>query len=301
MWVPVFECWCGGPMSGDSVTPIVCPNCGARIEQERGIFRCLDPVRRARLEPFLAQYRVVRQQDGYRVDRPEYYRSLPRTMSQDAQAAIWRIRRRTFQRLCHEVAAGGGRGRPTVLDLGAGSGWLCHRLARLGCRPVAVDLLADDEDGLGARHYYDARFACVQADFDCLPLAPHQFDVVIFNGSLHYAPDVEATLERAERMLARGGRLIVADSPTFVHDADGLAMRARQRERLRREYGVESPVEPGEGFLLLSRLDGCAAAMGRSTRFFETPDGWRARLRRLAAPPRPGAPRGPRFGVWIAA
>jgi SAM-dependent methyltransferase len=288
-------------MPAKAGAPVVCLECGRVLPREQGMFRCLDAEQRARIEPFLAQYRVVRQQDGYRADRPEYYRALPRSAPDDAQAGVWRIRQRTFERLRREILARWAGSAPAVLELGAGSGWLCHRLAALGCRTVAVDLIDDEQDGLGACRHYDESFARVQADFDRLPFAPHQFDFVVFNGSLHYAPDVAATLKRAERMLARGGWLIVADSPTFVDPGHGVAMTARQRERLRRQCGVETPVQPGEGFLTLSRLQVCAAEMGRSPRFLETDDGWRSRLRRIAAAAGRRRPVPPRFGLWIAA
>jgi SAM-dependent methyltransferase len=193
-------------------------------------------------------------------------------------------------------------GAPAVLDLGAGCGWLSHRLAQLGCRSVAVDLLADDRDGLGACRHYDATFICVQADFDALPFAPAQFDVVVFNGSLHYAPDVDATLRRAASMLRDGGRLVVIDSPMFESEADGAAMRQRDRDRLRTLHGLESPIQPGEGFLTFARLAASAASTGhRSPKFFATHDGWRRRLMRAAAASGMTDARPARFGVWVAA
>ena len=37
-----------------------------------------------------------------------------------------------------------------ILDLGAGNGWMSYRLALQGHLPIAVDLLTNDRDGLGA-------------------------------------------------------------------------------------------------------------------------------------------------------
>ena len=47
-------------------------------------------------------------------------------------------------------------------------------------------------------------FTSVQADFDALPFSPRQFDLVIFNGSLHYAQEPVSTIAAARRMLAPG-------------------------------------------------------------------------------------------------
>ena len=262
MWVPIFAA-------------------GTRVIHRNGVFRCLDPQRQTEVEPFLVQYRRVREQDGYRADRSDYYRALPAAPGDDPQHAIWQIRQRSFRRICRFVLEHGIEKAPAILDLGAGCGWLSYQLARLGCRSVAVDLLADDRDGLGACRHYDVPFACVQADFDALPFAPRQFDLVIFNGSLHYSPDVAGTLRRADQMLKPAGMLAVVDSPTFANEIDGEVMRARQRERLRGEYRIAAPIEPGEGFLTFRRLAMCAREMGRSARFFQSHDGWRPQLRRL--------------------
>jgi SAM-dependent methyltransferase len=299
MWLPRFQCECGGIFSTQPSAVFSCPACGARLEQEGGVFRCLPPARLAEAEPFLAQYRVVRQRDGYRADRAEYYRSLPDVEAGDPQRHIWRIRQRSFQRLMRVLRSRKATPPPAVLDLGAGSGWLSYRLTKAGCRPVAVDLLLDDLDGLGARGHYDVAFPCVQADFDALPFVPAQFDVVVFNGSLHYAPDVASTLCRASRMLAPRGTFVVVDSPLFEQESAGHSMRARNRERLRTEYGVVLPIEPGEGFLTFARMTACAATLGMSPRFFPSYGGLRQRLGWMAS--RLADPDPAHFGVWVAA
>jgi SAM-dependent methyltransferase len=268
-------------------------------EPDHGVFRCLSPERLARLEPFLAQYRLVRERDGYRTDRADYYRALPATAPDDPQRPIWRIRQRSFRRLWRRVLTRRRRYAPAVLDLGAGNGWLSAQLAAAGCRPVAVDLLDDDRDGLGACRHYDTPFACVQADFDALPFAPGQFDVVIFNASLHYAPDAATTLQRTAALLAPGGALVVSDSPTFAHEPDGWSMRARNRARFTAEYGVVSPIEPGEGYLTFERLSESAGALGLSPRYFTSNGGLRQRVARARAVWN-GEHQPPRFGVWVA-
>jgi SAM-dependent methyltransferase len=189
---------------------------------------------------------------------------------------------------------------PTLLDLGAGSGWLSHRMCHDGCRVVAVDIHDDAMDGLGAARHYGDLFCRVQADFDDLPFAPRQFDVVVFNGSLHYAPNVRATLTRVRALVAPGGVLAVIDSPMCESVAQGQSMRERTRERFRREYGVAEPIEPGEGFLLFSSLSDTARTLGFEALFFESRGGLQWTLGRLAGRVRRGI-QAPRFGVWWAA
>lgn len=299
-FIPVFGCECGPLLFDARATALECRACRVRIARDGNLFRCLDEPRRHRLAPFLDQYRVVRERDGYRSGRAEYYRGLPFTDRHDPQAAVWRIRRRSFARLCRLLPRRDGTP-AAVLDLGAGCGWLSNRLTLAGWRAVAVDLLADDRDGLGACAHYAHPIACLEADFDALPLARGQFDAVVFNGSLHYAPDVRATLRRAARLLRAGGVLAVVDSPTFERDADGRAMLDRQRRRLHAEYGVRDPVQPGTGFVTFGDLSAFAREAGRTPRFVSSDAAWRRWARRLPGRRESTGFAPPAFGVWIAA
>ena len=296
-WNPACVCRCGRPLLEEGWR---CVACAWAYDSGDGVLRWLSDAGRAAREPFVSQYREIRERDGYRQESPEYYRALPNVPETDPQFVVWQVRRESFVRLRNLLLSRFRHGAPTVLDLGAGNGWLSSRLAEAGCRPVAVDVLDDERDGLGACRHYDAKFPRVQADFDDLPFATRQFDAVIFNGSIHYAPDVAATLGRAGTLLAPGGVLAVVDSPAFVSEPDGQEMCARNRERFRRDYGVASPEQPGEGYVTLARLDAAAAALGLQPHFFESrgPLRWAAgrvltRLRHRLVPPR--------FGVWMAA
>jgi SAM-dependent methyltransferase len=139
----------------------------------------------------------------------------------------------------------------------------------------------------------------VQADFNALPFAPRQFDLVVFNASLHYANNPAETLGRAHRLLAPGGALVVMDSPMFLRDRDGLAMTARLARGLESEHGLRTVVSPGPGYLTFESLDAAAAHLGLRSEFAPSLGSWRWRLgrrvttlslRRVAAS----------FGLWVA-
>jgi SAM-dependent methyltransferase len=273
---------------------------GLTIDERDGILRCLSADRARELEDFSRQYRAVRDQDGYRVRSAEYYLALPWTPHDDPQHAIWTVRQRSFERFRTMVRSRFHRQPASILDLGAGSGWLSHRMSQDGCPVVAVDIHDDDVDGLGAAQHYGNGFCRVQADFDDLPFAPRQFDVVVFNGSLHYAPNVRATLTRVRSLVAPGGIIAVIDSPMFECPDAGRSMRERSRERFRDQYGVANPVLPGEGFLLFSSLADTARALGFEAHFFESRGGMQWTLGRIAGRVRHGI-QPPSFGVWWAA
>ncbi|HUR22089.1 MAG TPA: methyltransferase domain-containing protein [Vicinamibacterales bacterium] len=296
-WTPACMCRCGRPLLED---PWQCVACARAYDSGDGVLRWLSEAGGAAREPFMSQYRAIRERDGYRQPSPDYYRALPDVPADDPQFVVWQVRRESFARLRQLLLSRFRGGAPAVLDLGAGNGWLSRRLAEAGCRPVAVDVFDDERDGLGACRHYDIAFPRVLADFDDLPFAVRQFDAVIFNGSIHYSPDVSATLTHAGALLAPGGVIAVVDSPAFMCDADGDAMCTRNRERFRRDYGVASPEQPGEGYVTLPGLNDAAVALGLQPHFFESRGPWRWAAGRFLTRVRHGLVP-PKFGVWMAA
>ena len=298
-WQPAFRCpGCKSPLANDRDDCLACSACGRSFERRNRVWRFLDSTHERELEPFLRQYRLVRQREGRRQDSADYYRMLPNVAPGDPQAGDWSVRQETFRHLLGHVFAA-ARQPSAVLDLGAGSAWLSHRLASLGHSVVAVDAIEDDADGLGAVRHYDTPIGAVQADFDALPFLPAQFDVVVFNGSLHYAPDPQATLAHARTMLAEGGTLVVMDSPMFVADRDGAAMVDDSVRRLAHELGLREIVRAGCGYLTFSSLSAAASSLRLDVAFVPSrgPLSWRVRrqIARVRLGRRPAA-----FGLWMA-
>ena len=276
-----------------------CEGCGVVFEERAGILRFMTADRIAKGEPFQRQYQIVRERDGYRTGTPEYYRMLPIVPRGDPRAEEWRIRRESYAHLQQHVLPAVWQEPIRILDLGAWNGWLSHRLAAFGHQVVAVDLLDDELDGLGACRHYPVTVIPVQADFDALPLQPAQFDVVVLNGALHYAPDPAATLRSGTRALAKGGTLVVMDSPMFRRERDGQAMVERQLRAIAMRHNLPDVVRPGVGFLTYDALDRVARELGLSSTFIPSkgPAAWRWRRRAswLRLRRAPAA-----FGVWMA-
>ncbi|TMD04828.1 MAG: class I SAM-dependent methyltransferase [Chloroflexi bacterium] len=295
-WTPQFVCpRCATSLTTFSSGTLGCGACQTAVPLRDGIYRCLRPERLKEIEPFLAHYRRVREEDGYRHRESAYYRSLPRVDPHDAQAARWRVRHESFRHLVR-VLLRLGRRPLRILDLGAGNGWLSHRLTALGHRCVALDWLDDVEDGLGAQRHYPVGFTCVQADFDELPLAPGQFDLAVFNASLHYSPDFVGTLRHARGMLVAGGALVVMDSPVFATEQGGHRMLAAQQIDAGAMH--RSVVQWGEGYLTKSGLARAGRDARVGVRWIPSRGGpsWAAR-RWLAGLKERREPA--KFGIWL--
>jgi SAM-dependent methyltransferase len=146
-----------------------------------------------------------------------------------------------------------------VLDVGAGSCWLSARLAERGHAALAVDINLDAVDGLGVcRRISAAGYASVQpvrAEFDALPFAPSSFDLIIFNASLHYSPDILKTVRDTMGLLTAGGMMYILDSPLYRDADSGRSMVRERRESARRHHGVQIAEEHAGNFLTQETVD----------------------------------------------
>jgi SAM-dependent methyltransferase len=192
-------------------------------------------------------------------------------------ARQWTVRARTFdvfvRRVLPPCARRLGRSSLTVLDLGSGPGWLSARLAQDGHRAVALDFRRDPVDGLRASESYRergrARFGCIQASFEHLPIAPASFDVAVFNASLHYALSLRQALVETHRVVRPGGSIAILDTPFYRAGATGEAMVGEKRANARVTFGERAGVLMGlpmVEFLTASRLAEASEHVGLSWR-----------------------------------
>jgi SAM-dependent methyltransferase len=223
---------------------------------------------------FRAEYGAHREAEGRGYSGAQLM-SLP-YLNAGPHVRQWAVRARTFDAFMCKVLAPAARGsaRPlSLLDLGAGNGWLCHRVALAGCEAMAVDLRDDAVDGLGAGAAFQlapARgFERVAASFDALPLRDGSFDIALFNASLHYATDLRAVLREARRIVRSGGRLVILDSPFYAEPSAGEAMVAEKRREAARLFGPRASVLlalPFIEYLTADRLADASADLGLAWR-----------------------------------
>jgi SAM-dependent methyltransferase len=235
-----------GVLNGVAVSRFNCSECGCQMPYRDGILRAIPAERSEYYRPFLTDYSVIRNAEGRGSDNAEFYRSLPFQDRTRKNSEQWHIRAKTYHYLESKLLP------PHVMDiadLGAGNCWLSYRLQLLGRNPVAVDLSTDPRDGLGAARHYPQPFPLVQAEFDLLPFADGQFDLVIFNASLHYSTDYHRSLKAAIRCLRPNGRIMVLDSPLYKLPEHGEQMRAEKHAQFQSQYGFRSDSLPSKEYL----------------------------------------------------
>jgi SAM-dependent methyltransferase len=212
--------------------------------QDNGIWLALPQNRRRYFQRFIQDYEIVRRAEGRGSADPAFYLSLPYRDRTNRNSWQWAIRARTYQYIERKILPTIA-GKPlSILDLGAGNAWLSYRLTSLGHRPIAIDLLTNVFDGLGAAvHYHGVLpigFPCFQAEIDRLPFETGQFDCAIFNASFHYSENYDLTLAEAIRCLRPGGTVVIADSPTYKREKSGRQMVEERRSLFRRRFGLSS-------------------------------------------------------------
>ena len=263
---------------GKTQEAIECRECSALMAQERGIWLALAEDREKHFAEFIRSYEAVRKSEGRGSEDRQFYLSLPYRDRTGRNSWQWTIRAHTYKYIERKVlpeTKRHGSQALSVLDLGAGNGWLSYRLASLGHRPIAVDLQTNVFDGLGAAiHYQHALpmpFPRFRAELDRLPFASRQFDCAIFNASFHYSENYDSTLAEALRCVRVSGRIVIADTPFYTHDAYGQQMLRERRKFFQQQFGFPSDSLASSEYLTPERL---AVLEARHNLQWKTHDVW---------------------------
>jgi SAM-dependent methyltransferase len=125
-------------------------------------------------------------------------------------------------------------GNETILDLGAGRGWAAKQFALLGCRVVALDVVADSNVGLGRARALmddvDTYFDRLIADGENLPFFVEKFDLVFCAAALHHSRHLEMLMQNIGRVLKPQGLLCAINEPCRDVLSDEGKMLARDAE-----------------------------------------------------------------------
>ena len=287
-----FRCPECGAKAFSAGSDLLCPAEGRRFGGCEGVLPLMRAERVAALAPFLDAYRRIRRIEGWG-GAAAYYRSLPFT-SEGQNRDIWKIRARSYRGALRVIA----RRFPEVkqadewdklalriLEVGAGNGWFSWRMAQAGHYVLATDISLDEEDGLGAVSRYARpgvthgdRLTRARAEMEDLPLEDAQFDLVVANGSLHYAGRIRDAVSEAHRVLRPGGVFLVLDSPVYDESGPGLEM-VRRRQEHHGELGISDSAATA-GFLVGGDFLALSSGFGFQAEVLYPFEGVRRGLRR---------------------
>lgn len=284
---------CGGSIGylpGEDATPLVCLTCRSRLACEHGIWKAILPERWGHYSRFVEDYEFIRASEGRGSANDDYYLALPYRDLSGRLSSQWTLRARTFRYIERRILpriTTLTNNRLRILDLGAGNGWMSYRLASQGHAPVAVDLLTNDQDGLGAAEHYKKRLASLfprfQAELDNLPFADDQFDLVVFNSSFHYSENYEKTFAEALRCTRGNGTVLIADTPWYSDERSGQLMLEERRVSFTKRYGFPSDELRSLEYLTDQRLEDMGKRFGIRWQTHEPYYGIRWQMRPLLA------------------
>ncbi len=287
-----FRCPMCGSKAFTAGNDVLCPAEGRRLTGSEGVLPLMRAERVAAKTPFLDAYRRIRRIEGWG-GAVDYYRGLP-FASEGQNRAVWKIRARSYRGALRAIA----RRFPEVkqadewdklalriLEVGAGNGWFSWRMAQAGHYVLATDISLDDEDGLGAVSRYARpevahgdRLTRALAEMEDLPLEDAQFDLVVANGSLHYAGRIRDAVSEAHRVLRPRGLFLVLDSPVYDEAEPGREM-VRRRQEHHRQLGISDSAST-EGFLVKGDFLALSAGFGFQVTIEYPSEGVSRRLRR---------------------
>lgn len=214
---------------------LLCKKEGLTYPITKGIPQLILPSRKQRVDQLVKDITRVRDVQGLAIDDWSYYLHLPYPdknhtrygmIAKPSSAAPlhrhWLHRSRSFEKLYDRVRFEEGI---TLLDLGAGSGWLSNRLSN------RFDTIAMDIDtgqhALGASKAFlstGKHIERCQGELANIPLKDNTVDVAILNSSAEYE-DLSLITSELNRVLKQQGAAYIVDSPVFESsEAHGKAV-----------------------------------------------------------------------------
>ena len=279
-----------------------CSECAFRMKIHNGIVHALPPERAKYYARFISEYEQIRAAEGRGSRSEDFYLALPYKDLSGRNSQQWKIRSKSYDFLVNRVLKL-SRGRGSILDLGAGNCWMSFRLTLLGYDSVAVDLLTNEHDGLGAAVHFDTRLPTpiprFQAEAAHLPFDDEQFDGIIFNASFHYSEDYESTLREALRCLKPGGTIIISDSPWYSREESGRQMVTERHNLFRQRFGTASDSVNSLEYLTDERLRGLEKTLSIQWIVHSPWYGWKWAMRPWIAKLR-GQREPSRFRIYVA-
>lgn len=200
---------------------VYCTGCGAEYPVRAGMVDLLhDPSLQVRQE--MEAWESLRPDAASSADNVGESRSwllaLPMLVGKEGPRQELETWRRHGRAVFDLMADEDWHGRK-LLELGAGRCWLSAYLSRLGAEVVAVDILEDDDIGLGCAEAFLEEgmfFERVLCDMHHLPFRDGSFDAVAATATLHHSTRPAALLDEIARVLAPKGMLLAANEPLYV-------------------------------------------------------------------------------------
>jgi SAM-dependent methyltransferase len=135
-----------------------------------------------------------------------------------------------------------------VLDLGCGTGYWCAWMARMGAKPVGLDVAEAQLDTARVlQREHDLEFPLLHASAEAAPLPDASFDLVFSEYGAAIWCDPYAWIPEAARLLRPGGRLVFLCNSVLATLCSPPSDQPAGETLVRPQFGLHRVDWPDEG------------------------------------------------------
>jgi ubiquinone/menaquinone biosynthesis C-methylase UbiE len=170
---------------------------------------------------FEQRYVEVRAKEG-RILSDSQVAQLPITEETYVHAAEWKKRVNTLKLFSTYL---NNRKAQAILAVGCGNGWFTNRIAPYCAEITGLDVNTTELEQADQLFEND-KIKFIYAELFTAPLPLAKYDIIVFNASIQYFPDLKALLNRCKDLLIEDGEIHILDSP-FYDSASTLEAKER--------------------------------------------------------------------------
>lgn len=193
------------------------------IQTENGVYLLSKPV-----SGFEDKYIRLRKKEGW-LYSDEQVKQIPKPGNIPGyQKKIWNFRKQSaakFVQYCADKKMS-----LKILEIGCGNGWFSHQIA--ASNPdfsVTGTDINFYELKQAARVFQKVNLHFVLADIFTSVFPENEFDIIVFNGSIQYFPELKTVFEKVKTFLNAAGEIHILDSPFYITDEGIKAAKNRTR------------------------------------------------------------------------
>lgn len=147
-----------------------------------------------------------------RVVSDDLLRTLPDPPTSYKHYKEWLVRSESFERLTSYLKKKFGARKLNILDIGCGNGWAAYKLYLAGHSVTGIDLNTTELEQAERVFGNGDRLKWVFADILDINSLGSNYDVILFNASCQYFPDITALTEKIKPLLSSKGEIHLLDS-----------------------------------------------------------------------------------------
>ncbi len=216
------------------------------LEEKNGFHLLCEPEFKNSLYNYLSNWEVIRKKEkNYTPIPPEQYAELPiaPAVKNDFE---WKWRKQSLAQVEKQIQQ---KNKPLILDLACWNGWLSNALTEKKYEVLAVDLFADEVDGMACKKFYKNTWHSVQCDTENLHFLNPVFDVIVVNHALQFMPQPIEYCNRLKQLLKPDGLILLAGINFFSLSKRKHEQVENFKNHFQNKYNFSVFFKPCRGYL----------------------------------------------------